>query len=194
MLAETTLSAQTASWQQYRATLTPSAANPDANLVVLATGKGIIDLDMISLFPQKTFHNHPNGPRPNLAQTIAELKPKFVRFPGGGVAHGYSLDNIFDWKRTIGPVEERGDQRNLWDYHQTAGLGYFEYFQFCEDIGAKLLPVVAAGVSCQNSGGTWRIGSVGQQCVPLADMKTYTQNILDLIEWANLRRRAPEVS
>lgn len=185
MLAETTLSAQTANWQQYRATFTPSAASPDANLVVLATGKVIIDLDMISLFPQKTFHNHPNGLRPNLAQTIAELKPKFVRFPGGGVAYGYSLNNIYDWKRTIGPVEERGDQRNLWGYHQTAGLGYFEYFQFCEDIGAKPLPVVAAGVSCQNSGGTWRIGSVGQQCVPLTDMKTYTQNILDLIEWAN---------
>jgi alpha-N-arabinofuranosidase len=185
VLAETTLSAQAANWQQYRATLTPTAAAPDASLVVLATGKGVVDLDMVSLFPQKTFHNRPNGLRADLAQTIADLQPKFVRFPGGCLAHGDGLDNIYDWKKTVGPVEQRVSQRNIWGYHQTAGLGYFEYFQFCEDIGAKALPVVSAGVSCQNSGGSWRIGGVGQQCIPLADMAAYTQDVLDLIEYAN---------
>ncbi len=185
VLAETTLSAQAAGWQQYRATLAPSAAEPEASLVVLATGQGVVDLDMISLFPQKTFHNRPNGLRADLAQVIGDLKPKFVRFPGGCLSHGDGLDNRYDWKKTIGPVEQRVAQRNIWGYHQTAGLGYFEYFQFCEDIGAKALPVVPAGVSCQNSGGSWRIGGVGQQCIPLADMAAYTQDVLDLIEYAN---------
>jgi alpha-L-arabinofuranosidase len=185
VLAETTISAQAAGWQQYRATLAPSAAEPEASLVVLATGQGVVDLDMISLFPQKTFHNRPNGLRADLAQVIGDIKPKFVRFPGGCLAHGDGLDNMYDWKKTIGPVEQRVAQRNIWGYHQTAGLGYFEYFQFCEDIGAKALPVVSSGVSCQNSGGSWRIGGVGQQCIPLADMAAYTQDVLDLIEYAN---------
>ncbi|GAB3573211.1 alpha-L-arabinofuranosidase C-terminal domain-containing protein [Hymenobacter daeguensis] len=184
VLAETTLSAQAGPWQQYRATLTPTAAAPDASLVVLATAKGIIDLDQISLFPQQTFHNHPNGLRADLAQTVADLKPRFMRFPGGCLAHGDGLDNLYDWKKTIGPVEQRVAQRNIWNYHQTAGLGYFEYFQFCEDIGAWPLPVLAAGVSCQNSGGSWKIGGTGQQCVPLPDMAAYTQDVLDLIEYA----------
>ncbi|MBO3270216.1 alpha-L-arabinofuranosidase C-terminal domain-containing protein [Hymenobacter defluvii] len=185
VLAETTLSAQKVDWQQYSATLAPSTTENKATLVVLVTGKGVIDLDMVSLFPQKTFHNHPNGLRPDLAQAIADIKPKFVRFPGGCLAHGDGLDNLYDWKKTIGPVEQRVAQRNIWNYHQTAGLGYFEYFQFCEDIGAKPLPVVAAGVSCQNSGGSWRIGSVGQQAIPLSEMDAYVQDVLDLVEWAN---------
>src|SRR5690242_20164619 len=137
---------------------------------------------MVSLFPENTFHHHPNGLRADLAQTIADLKPKFMRFPGGCLVHGDGLDNIYEWKNTIGPVEQRKGQRNIWSYHQSVGLGYFEYFQFCEDIGAKPLPVVAAGVSCQNSD---RTPGVGQQCVPLADMPAYIQDILDLIEWAN---------
>jgi len=185
VLAETTLPVPAADWQQYRATLVPSATAPDASLVVLATGKGVIDLDMVSLFPQKTFHNRPNGLRSDLAQTIADLKPKFVRFPGGCLTHGDGLENLYDWKNTVGPVEQRVAQRNIWDYHQTAGLGYFEYFQFCEDIGAKPLPVVAAGVSCQNSGGSWRIGSIGQQAIPMSEMAAYAQDVLDLVEWAN---------
>ncbi len=185
ILAETTLSAKAGEWQQYRAMLAPNASVPDASLVVLVTGKGVVDLDMISLFPQKTFRNHPNGLRADLTQALADLKPRFVRFPGGCLAHGDGLDNLYDWKKTIGPVEQRVAQRNIWGYHQTAGLGYFEYFQLCEDLGARALPVVAAGVSCQNSGGSWRIGGTGQQCVPLADMAAYTQDVLDLIEYAN---------
>jgi alpha-N-arabinofuranosidase len=185
VLAATTLPAQASGWQQYRATLAPTATVADASLSVLATAKGVVDLDMVSLFPQRTFHNHANGLRADLAQTVADLKPSFVRFPGGCLAHGDGLDNIYDWKKTIGPVEQRQGQRNIWGYHQTAGLGYFEYFQFCEDTGATPLPVVAAGVSCQNSGGSWRIGGTGQQCVPLADMAAYTQDVLDLVEYAN---------
>ncbi|GHT26140.1 hypothetical protein AGMMS4957_21610 [Bacteroidia bacterium] len=103
-----------------------------------------------SLFPQKTFKNRKNGLRADLAQVIADMQPKFVRFPGGCVAHGDGIENIYRWENTIGALEARVPQRNIWGYHQTAGLGYFEYFQFCEDIGAEPLLVVAAGVPCQN--------------------------------------------
>jgi len=99
--------------------------------------------------------------------------------------HGDGLDNIYRWKNTIGPVENRQQQRNIWSYHQSVGLGFYEYFRFCEDIGAKPLPVVAAAVSCQNSGGTWAIGSTGQKALSMADMRGYIQDILDLIEYAN---------
>ena len=92
---------------------------------------------------------------------------------------------MYRWKNTIGPIEQRVEQRDIWNYHQSVGLGYFEYFQFCEDIGAKQLPVVPAAVSCQNSGGTWRIGSTGQRGLPLNEMQAYIQEILDLIEYAN---------
>lgn len=172
-------------WKKYPATLTAGQTDANARLLILAKGKGKLALDVVSLFPQKTFKNRPNGLRSDLAEMIAELKPKFVRFPGGCLVHGDGLGNIYQWKNTIGPIEERKEQRNIWRYHQTAGLGYYEYFQFCEDIGAKAVPVVAAAVSCQNSGGTWRIGGTGQRGLPLAEMKAYTQDILDLIEYAN---------
>lgn len=108
-----------------------------------------------------------------------------MRFPGGCLVHGDGLGNMYRWKNTIGPIEQRVEQRNIWNYHQSMGLGYFEYFQFCEDIGAKPLPVVPAAVSCQNSGGTWRIGGTGQRGLPLSEMQDYIQEVLDLIEYAN---------
>ncbi|MCB0847521.1 MAG: alpha-L-arabinofuranosidase, partial [Bacteroidetes bacterium] len=122
------------------------------------------------------------GLRADLAEVIADLKPQFVRFPGGCVAHGDGLDNLYLWENTIGPLESRKPQGNIWRYHQSAGLGYFEYFQFCEDIGAEPVPVVPAGVPCQNSG----TGGHGQQCgIPLDEMDEYVQSVLNLIEWAN---------
>src|SRR5690606_13180304 len=146
---------------------------------------GKVDLDMVSLFPENTFHKRKNGLRSDLAQTIADMKPRFVRFPGGCVAHGNGIENIYHWKNTIGPLEARKPQRNLWGYHQSYGLGYFEYFQFCEDLGAKPIPVVAAGVPCQNSGHHGH-PIAGQQCgIPMEEMGYYIQDILDLIEYAN---------
>jgi alpha-L-arabinofuranosidase len=171
-----------ADWKQLTATLTASQTVPDARLVVLAKVRGLIALDEISLFPENTFRNRKNGLRADLAQAIADLHPKFMRFPGGCLAHGDGIGNIYRWKDTIGPVEQRKGQVNIWRYHQSVGLGYFEYFQFCEDIGAKPLPVLAAGVSCQNS---TRTRGTGQQSIPLADMPAYIQDVLDLIEWAN---------
>ena len=146
---------------------------------------------MVSLFPQKTFKGRKNGLRADLAQTLADLHPRFMRFPGGCVAHGDGIDNIYDWKGSIGPLEARKPLRNLWGYHQTRGLGYHEYFLFCEDMGAEPLPVVAAGVPCQNSGtcahhSKGELTCMGQQGgIPMEEMPQYIQDVLDLIEYAN---------
>ncbi len=185
LLAESSFSTSAREWKKYAATLIPKESNDSATLVVLATTKGKLALDVISLFPENTFRNRPNGMRADLAQLLADMKPKFIRFPGGCLAHGDGLGNMYRWKNTIGPIEERVEQKNIWNYHQTAGLGYFEYFQFCEDLGAKPVPILPAGVSCQNSGGTWKIGSTGQKAIPLDEMPAYIQEVLDLIEWAN---------
>jgi alpha-N-arabinofuranosidase len=182
---EANLSTQTKDWKKYSAIITATQSDDSAKLVIVAKGKGKLAIDLVSLFPQKTFKNRANGLRPDIAQAIADLKPKFMRFPGGCLVHGDGLGNMYKWKNTIGPVEQRIEQRNIWNYHQSAGLGFFEYFQFCEDIGAKPVPIVAAAVSCQNSGGTWRIGGTGQRGLPLSEMKAYIQDILDLIEYAN---------
>jgi len=185
VLGEITFSTESNDWKKYATTITVNQTDDSASIIVLVKAKGILAIDMVSLFPQNTFKKRSNGLRADLAQTIADLKPKFMRFPGGCLVHGDGLGNMYRWKNTIGPVEQRVAQRNIWGYHQTAGLGYFEYFQFCEDMGAKALPVVPAAVSCQNSGGTWRIGGTGQKGIPLDELNEYTQEILDLIEYAN---------
>jgi len=185
ILAENSISTSSNNWQKYTATLSARASFDTASLVILAVTPGRFALDVISLFPQKTFKNRPNGLRADLAQLLADMKPGFIRFPGGCLAHGDGLGNMYRWKNTIGPIEERVEQRNIWGYHQTAGLGYYEYFQFCEDIGAKPLPVLPAAVSCQNTGGTWRIGGTGQKAIPMEQMQDYIQEVLDLVEWAN---------
>lgn len=182
VLAEHRIDLVENTWMRFEATLRPSADANDARLVLLTKDRGGFALDEISLFPRDTFKGRKNGLRADLAQTIADLRPRFVRFPGGCLVHGSGIPNFYRWKDTIGPVEHRRQQHNLWGYHQTVGLGYFEYFQFCEDIGALPLPVVPAAVSCQNSGHT---GGTGQQCVHLDDMDAYIRDVLDLIEWAN---------
>ena len=181
---ETTVTVSSRSWKTYKAVLT-AKASADTHLELRPQSAGEIELDMISLFPQNTFKGRKNGLRPDLAQTLADMHPRFVRFPGGCVAHGDGLKNIYQWKNTIGPLEARKPARNLWGYHQSMGLGYYEYFQFCEDIGAEPLPVLAAGVPCQNSAchGDLRGGQQGG--IPMSEMGAYIQDILDLIEWAN---------
>lgn len=168
-------------WQRVEATVVPERTAAKARLVLLSHTQGGVACDMVSLFPQHTFRNRPNGLRKDLAEAIAALHPKFVRFPGGCLVHGNGLGNLYRWPETVGPVEERRGQSNLWGYHQTMGLGYFEYFQFCEDIGAKPLPVVPAAVCCQNSGLT---AGMGQEGLPLEEMDAYIQEVLDLVEWA----------
>ncbi len=169
-------------WKKYSAIITVNSTAENAKLSIQPLAVGKVALDIVSLFPQNTFKGRKNGLRADLAQTIADLHPKFVRFPGGCVSHGDGIDNIYHWKTTIGPLEARKPNRNIWNYHQSVGLGYFEFFQFCEDLGAEPLPVVAAGVPCQNSS----TGGHGQQGgIPMCDMDDYVQEVLDLIEWAN---------
>ena len=168
------------SWKKYSATLKPGKTVPNAILEISTTGQTAVD--MVSLFPQKTFKGRKNGLRADLAEAVANLHPRFMRFPGGCVAHGDGIGNIYRWKNTIGPLESRTPMRNLWGYHQSMGLGYFEYFQYCEDMGAEPVPVLAAGVPCQNSG----VGGSGQQFgIPMEHMDEYVQDVLDLIEYAN---------
>ena len=172
-------------WQKYEVTLAPSADTKAAELRIVAEGKAEARLDMISLFPQDTFKGRKNGLRRDLAETIANLHPKFVRFPGGCMSHGDGLDNIYHWNHTVGPLYDRVPDRNIWRYHQTRGLGFFEYFQFCEDIGAEPLPVLAAGVPCQNSAPNAN-GFGGQQGgIPMEDMPAYIEELMNMIEWAN---------
>lgn len=172
-------------WQKQTAVITAAKTVNGARLEVIPLQTGRIDLDMISLFPQKTFKERKNGLRADLAQSIADLKPRFVRFPGGCVAHGDGIGNIYRWENTIGPLEARKPMRNLWGYHQTAGLGYFEYFQFCEDIGAAPVPIVAAGVPCQNSAHHGCALGGQQGGIPMEHMDEYVQSVLNLVEYAN---------
>jgi len=169
-------------WKKVSCVLKANADATDARLVLIPVGTGTCHLDMISLFPQDTYKGRKNGMRRDLAEALEALHPQFVRFPGGCASHGNGLDNIYRWKNTVGPLETRKPDWNIWHYHQTVGLGYFEYFQLCEDLGARPLPVLAAGVPCQNSS----VGGYGQQGgIPMEQMDEYIQDVLDLIEWAN---------
>ena len=198
----------TKEWQRQKAVLTPSSSADKAELVIEPIEACNIDLDFISLFPQETFKGHANGLRKDLAEVIADLKPRFVRFPGGCASHGQGINNIYHWQATVGDLWEREPAMNIWSYHQTRGLGFHEYFQFCEDIGAEPLPVLAAGVPCQNS---WKGGAGQQGGIPFeADLKgkpspytymgkpltmeSYLQELLDLIEWANGDAKTSELA
>lgn len=178
-------------WGKYSAVLKPNADVKDGHLRIVIPSKTDCDIDMVSLFPSDTYKGRPNGLRRDLAETLEALKPKFVRFPGGCVAHGNGIDNIYDWKGSVGALEERKPLYNLWGYHQTRGLGYHEFLEFCEDIGASPLPVLSAGVPCQNSGRAWcgstnELTTMGQQNGMPDDMlDSYIQDILDLIEYCN---------
>lgn len=182
VIAEKTIKKPTNQWKKQSLVLVAKESSKAAKLRITPQSEGIYNLDMISLFPQKTFKGRKNGLRQDLAQVLADIQPRFVRFPGGCLAHGDGLDNMYRWKNTVGPLESRKHQRNIWGYHQSAGVGYYEFFQFCEDLNAEPVPVVPAGVPCQNSS----TGGAGQQGgIPMCEMDDYVQEVLDLIEWAN---------
>ncbi len=168
---------KTNTWEKITVELVSNADCDNATLSVIPQTKGDYHFDMISLFPKDTFKGRENGLRKDLAQAIADLHPSFIRFPGGCVIHGDSIANAYRWEETIGPLEARVPLRNMRHYHQTRGLGYFEYFQFCEDIGAEALPVVPVGGSCQFQSKI--------EYVPMEDMPKYVESILHLVEWAN---------
>jgi alpha-L-arabinofuranosidase len=173
-------------WKKYSTTLTAAATDPKARMNVVLEGKGTLDLDFVSLFPETTFKNRPGGLRADMAQMLADLHPGFLRFPGGCIVEGSQLDRRYQWKTTIGPVEERKLIINRWnyefahkptpDYFQSFGLGFYEYFQLCEDIGASPLPILNCGMACQFNTG---------QLVRMWDLDPYIQDMLDLVEFAN---------
>lgn len=181
-IAETSFAVGSKDWKQQKAVLKATETAANCVLSIEPQQVGSFALDFVSLFPQKTFKNRKNGLRADLAQTLADMKPRFMRFPGGCMSHGDGLDNMYHWDQTIGELWERKTQFNIWNYHQTKGLGFYEYFQFCEDIGAEPLPVLPAGVPCQNSA---RGGKGQQGGLPMDQMEAYTQELLNLIEWAN---------
>jgi alpha-N-arabinofuranosidase len=149
-------------------------------------GNGTVDLDMISLFPGDTWKNRPGGMRADMVQLLADMKPGFIRFPGGCIVEGFDLTNRYRWKNTVGPIEERQLMINRWniefphraapDYFQTFGLGFFEYFQLADDIGAEPLPILNCGMACQFN---------SAEVVPMNAIDPYIQDALDLIEFAN---------
>ena len=184
-LAETTLKVAAGEWQQQQATLTAKEDCPNAVLRLLVLTKGTVDVDHLSLMPQDTYKGH--GLRKDLVQALADLQPKFMRFPGGCVVHGGGdgFWNTYRWKTTIGPRHERKSLKNCWGYHQSMGLGYYEYFQLCEDLGMAPVPILPCGVSCQGANGGWGMKGQAQDAVPMSEMDEWVQDALDLIEWAN---------
>ena len=185
LLAEATITADAANWKKYEAQLTATETVQNAALQILVLQTGTIDVDMISLMPEDTYKGH--GLRKDLAEALAALHPKFMRFPGGCVVHGGG-DGFWDtyrWKTTIGPKEQRRGLKNTWGYHQSMGLGYYEYFQFCEDLNMEPLPILPCGVSCQGTNGGWGMKEQAQDVVPMSEMDEWVQEAIDLIEWAN---------
>jgi alpha-L-arabinofuranosidase len=173
-------------WQRDTVSFVATATVPKAQLYIWLEGRGSIDLDMFSLFPQHTWNQRPGGLRADLVQLLADMHPGFIRFPGGCIVEGRDLGNRYKWKTTVGRIEDRRVMINRWntefsrrltpDYFQSFGLGFFEYFQLAEDIGAEPLPILNCGMACQYN---------TAEVVPLGDLDPYIQDALDLIAFAN---------
>lgn len=173
-------------WKQGSVSFVSSATTPRGSFRIWFEGKGQLDLDMISLFPTDTWKGRKGGLRADMIQMLADMKPGFVRFPGGCIVEGHDLGVRYQWKKTIGPVEQRQQIINRWntefahrptpDYYQTFGLGFFEYFQMSEDIGAEPLPILNCGMACQFN---------TAEVVPMDQLEPYVQDALDLVEFAN---------
>ncbi|MBC7407279.1 MAG: alpha-L-arabinofuranosidase [Arcicella sp.] len=192
VLGETNIVPTSNDWQNYTTQFIATQTEAKAKLKITFEGTGTIDLDMISLFPDDTWNHRKNGLRKDIVQLLYDLKPGFLRFPGGCIVEGRTLAQRYQWKKTVGDVEKRETLINRWniefehklapDYFQTFGLGFFEYFQLAEDIGASPLPILSCGMSCQFNSG---------ELVPMNELNPYVQDALDLIEFANGPVTAP---
>ena len=180
-------------WKKYTATLQSPRTEPKGALrIFLAGDKVTTDLEHISLFPTDTWKGRENGMRRDLAQALFDMHPGVFRFPGGCIVEGTDLDSRYQWKNSVGPVENRPLNENRWhytfghrfypDYFQSYGLGFFEYFQLCEDFGCEPLPVISCGLSCQFQNPDPTKPGVH---VALDDLDSYIQDALDLVEFAN---------
>ena len=173
-------------WKKYETVIHPSATTQHAQFNLFLDEPGYVDVDMVSLFPVDTWGRRPNGLRKDLVQLLADMHPGFIRFPGGCIVEGRRLATRYQWKKTVGGIEKRETIVNRWydefdhrpapDYFQSFGLGFYEYFQLAEDIGAAPLPILNCGMACQ-----FNTGELAQ----MNDTKEYIQDALDLIEFAN---------
>ena len=176
-------------WKKYQVILKPSMTNPKAELRIFLEGVETIDLEHVSLFPVDTWKGHENGLRKDLVQLLADLKPGIFRFPGGCIVEGTDLETRYNWKNSVGPVENRPLNENRWqytfahryypDYYQSYGLGFYEYFLMSEEIGAEPLPILSCGLACQFQ--NYHISAHAA----LEELQPYIQDALDLIEFAN---------
>lgn len=176
-------------WKKYQVILKPGITHPKSVLRIFLTSKGTVDLEHVSLFAVNTWKGHENGLRKDLAQALADIHPGVFRFPGGCIVEGTDLDTRYDWKKSVGPVENRPLNENRWqytfthrffpDYYQSYGLGFYEYFLLSEEMGAAPLPILNCGLSCQYQ------NNDSKAHVAVCDLDSYIQDALDLIEFAN---------
>ena len=186
VIGSTELTPGAGDWKRYQVDFVATEGDAKAKMVLWFEGMGSVDLDMISLFPDDTWKNRPGGLRSDLVQLLADLKPGFLRFPGGCIVEGYELATRYQWKKSVGKTEERKTMINRWntefkhrptpDYYQSFGMGFFEYFQLAEDLGAEPLPILSCGMACQFN---------SAEVVPMDQLEPYIQDALDLIEFAN---------
>jgi alpha-N-arabinofuranosidase len=186
VIGSTNVAVTNANWTKTEGVITATETDANCKVNVYFKGEGQLDIDMISLFPQDTWKGRKGGLRKDLVQLLADLKPGFVRFPGGCIVEGRTLAERYQWKKTVGKLENRELLINRWnmefkhrpapDYYQTFGLGFFEYFQLCEDIGASPLPILSCGLACQFN---------SSETTALEDLDPFVQDALDLIEFAN---------
>ena len=189
-LCQVPLTISGSEWKQYEVILTPESTLAKSTLRIFLRGKrNPVDLEHVSLFPTDTWKGHRNGMRKDLAQALADLKPGIFRFPGGCIVEGTNLADRYNWKNTVGPVENRPLNENRWeytfphrffpDYYQSYGLGFFEFFQLAEEIGSEPLPILSCGLACQFQNDT-----EDAHC-PVDELGSFIQDALDLIEFAN---------
>ena len=186
VVADTAISTASKDWQHYTKTFVANSTEEKARLKIIFEGAGSLDLDMISLFPTATWKGRENGLRKDVVQLLADLKPGFLRFPGGCIIEGRTLAERYQWKNTLGQPDSRPTMISRWnnefkhkltpDYFQSFGLGFYEYFQLAEDIGAAPIPVLSCGIACQFNSG---------ELVPVSELDPYIQDAIDLIEFAN---------
>lgn len=189
VLAAQTVDITSGEWTKYTVTLKPEKTEAKGRLRIFLDSPAGVDLEHVSLFPVDTWQGHDNGLRKDLAQKLADLKPGVLRFPGGCIVEGADLATRYQWKNSVGPVENRPLNENRWlhsfthrffpDYYQSYGLGYYEFFQFAEEIGAEPLPILSVGLACQYQ------NSSMDAHVPVDSLQPYIQDALDLIEFAN---------
>lgn len=190
--AEAELKVDSKEWKKYTVTLKATKTVDKGSLrLMLSRGSATLDLEHVSLFPADTYKGRENGMRKDLAQALEDLHPGVFRFPGGCIVEGCDLASRYQWKNSVGPVENRPLNENRWhytfdyrffpDYYQSYGLGFFEYFQLCEDIGAAALPVVSVGLSCEFQNGSERTSAH----VAVDQLQPYIDDVIDLIEFAN---------